>query len=76
MNPDVWGVEDVRSREFHYVITLQYHDESGRAWLRTQEGIYRAAPGCTRQKAYNVIRDSLGHPDSNTTFFSLEPNEL
>lgn len=62
-------------REFHYVITLQNPVGAG-VHLQTQEGIYSAGPGVTRQEAYIQIVDSLNRPDANVMFFSLEPNRL
>jgi hypothetical protein len=62
-------------RDFHYVITIQRPVGAG-VHTQTQEGVYSAGPGVTRQEAYLDIFDRLGQPNANTLFFSLEPNDL
>ena len=71
----------MRSREYHFVITLQFQrDGEYGSSANTVEGLIMAGPKDTRQtlyqKASKSARESIGVEEAITLFSMLEPNDL
>ena len=69
------------SREYHYVITVQYQNPDGYGVMAsTRSGVVEVDPGDTRESVFDEavqrVRRELGVDASVTLFFALEPNEL
>jgi hypothetical protein len=66
--------------EYHFIITVQGDDRSGRAGIQTLSSTFVAEPGETRHSAYAKIhawaKEQTGMSHGAVLFFSFEPDSL
>lgn len=66
-------------REYHWIMTTRWPTSTGYG-IRTLHGTVNVAPGESRHvvylKAFDLMCEPPGDPNSNVLFFSLEPNDL